>query len=319
MLAIEAYNLKSILEGALTFLPGGKRLLAAGTRGTDTARYCYSVWMRHLIRGAQYRQASLAGVVVELGPGDSLGIGLAALLSGADKYIGVDAVRHANVERNTAVFDELISLFSRHAPIPGDDEFPEVKPRLDDCRFPQHLLDQVRMKCNLATPRLQAIRDTLTGVCDGDPWVRYVDPSVAATAIVPGTASLVFSQAVLEHVDDLAPVYRHCYRWLRADGLMSHQIDFKSHGSARVWNGHWVYPDAVWRVLRGRRSYLLNREPWSTHHRLLLESGFEIKECEAVRLPTRLRRTQLADRFRQLDDEDLTTAGVFLVAKKRDG
>jgi hypothetical protein len=317
MLTIAAYNFKAILEGALTFVPGGEKLLAVGTRGTDTARYCYSVWMRHLLRTASYRTAPLDGRVVELGPGDSLGIGLAALLSGADQYIAVDAVRHANADRNIAVLDELFDLFAGRASIPDDEEFPDIKPRLNGSRFPEELLDAARMKRNLAQPRLRAIRDALLGVSMGDPPVQYVDPSMAATAVSSGSVSLVFSQAVLEHVDDLASVYRQCHQWLRADGLMSHQIDFKSHGSSREWNGHWAYPEPVWRVLRGRRPYLLNREPWSSHRRLLLDSGFEILEHESVRLPTRLRRSQLADCFRDMNEEDFTTAGVFLVAKKR--
>ena len=58
---------------------------------------------------------------------------------------------------------------------------------------------------------------------------------------------------------------RYCYAvWMRhlcPGGLMSHQIDFTSHETARVWNGHWTFSDREWRLIRGRRSWFLNRQP----------------------------------------------------------
>jgi hypothetical protein len=44
----------------------------------------------------------------ELGPGDSIGAGLAALLSGADRYVGLDVMpflARADLEK---IFDELV-------------------------------------------------------------------------------------------------------------------------------------------------------------------------------------------------------------------
>jgi hypothetical protein len=67
-------------------------------------------------------------VVAELGPGDSLGIGLAALVSGAEKYFALDVVEYTNIERNLKIFDELVTLFKNKEDIPGEQEFPEVRP-----------------------------------------------------------------------------------------------------------------------------------------------------------------------------------------------
>ena len=39
-------NARSMLSGIATYLPGATRVRATG--GTDSARYCYSVWLRHL-------------------------------------------------------------------------------------------------------------------------------------------------------------------------------------------------------------------------------------------------------------------------------
>lgn len=312
---ISAINFKALAEGTLSLLPGTAGLFSRGTLGTGSARYCYAVWLRHLIRTAPFRQAPLEGLVIELGPGDSLGIGLAALLCGATRYIAVDVVRHANVERNLAVLSELVRLFAARTAIPAGDEFPEIKPRLDDHAFPEALLPPEAMRAHLAPARIEAIAAALRGTVGDDTPVRYVDPA-SGSRIPQGSASMVFSQAVLEHVDDLEGVYGACHAWLRPTGIMSHQIDLKSHGTAREWNGHWVYPDALWTLLRGRRPYLLNREPCGGHLEHIARAGFDILATERYRLPSRLERKQLAARFRSVAEEDIGTAGVFVIASK---
>lgn len=317
MFCVGTYNLKAIAEGWLSYIPGSTRLFRKGTRGTDSARYCYSVWLRHLVKIHAYRRVPLDGVVVELGPGDSLGTGLASLLSGASKYFAIDVVRHSNVEHNLRVFEELIRLFETRAPIPSDAEFQGIKPQLDDLRFPRDILRDDWMAHCLNPRRLKAISDALAEVAEGESPVNCVDPLKARTLIGSDRIDLLFSQAVLEHADNLSNVYEACFAWLKRDGVMSHQIDFKSHGLSPHWNGHWVYPEPVWRLIRGKRPYLLNREPCSTHFRMLSQTGFEVIAEERSVAPTRLARSQLASRYRGLSDDDLTTAGVFLVAQKR--
>jgi SAM-dependent methyltransferase len=313
MLRISAFKLRAIAEGMLTLLPGGARLLQRSTRGSDSARYCYAVWMRHLTKIQKFNSwtGGRIGTVVELGPGDSLGTGLAALLCGADRYIAVDAVEHANAQRNLAIFESLIELFRIGAPIPEPMELPEVNPVLDDYSFP------VYVRRTIGAERQKAIADALRDRTNRNSIVTYVQPSEARQVISSGSVDLIFSQAVLEHVDDLETVYRSCSEWLRPGGLMSHQIDFKSHGTSREWNGHWAYPVLVWRLIRGNRRYLINRKPCGAHIRAIEKAGFEIVSEERVRCYSRLKRAQLAGALREITPDDLTTAGVFLVAKKR--
>jgi SAM-dependent methyltransferase len=312
LLRVASYNIKAILEGGLSMLPGCRRFLQKGTRGSDSARYCYSVWFRHLIKTQQFneRGRGCLGTVVELGPGDSLGTGLAALLCGAERYIAVDAVEHACPERNLGILEDLIELFRVGASIPDQQELPEVKPLLDDYAFPGYI------PRNLGLERYGAIVAAFRGRSEINSPVTYLQPNKARQAISAGSVDLIFSQAVLEHVDDLKTVYRNCFAWLRPGGLMSHQIDFKSHGTSHEWNGHWVYPDAVWRLVRGSRPYLINREPYGTHVRAMAKTGFVTLSEERFQLPSRLKRRQLAERFSDMSEDDLTTAGVYLVATK---
>lgn len=317
MLRINSYSIRSIVEGMLSFLPWGLNLMKKGTQGTNSSRYCYSVWLRHLVKSNVGRKSPLYNVIVELGPGDSLGIGLAALLSGACRYIAIDSVQHANVEQNLKILNELVSLFNSKANIPTNEEFPNIKPLLDDYCFPERILSSKLMQQNLAPSRVQSIRDALQNRSASHSMVMYVSPQTASTLIELNSVDMVFSQAVLEHVDDLASIYQESHVWLKSGGIMSHQIDFKSHGTSREWNGHWVYPDWVWRLIRGRRPYLLNREPCSTHLALLKKTGFELVATERTRLPSRLELYQLSNRFRYLTGDDLTTAGAYILAGKR--
>jgi hypothetical protein len=107
------------------------------------------------------------------------------------------------------------------------------------------------------------------------------------------------------------------YAWLSRQGYMSHQIDLSSHGTADEWNGHWAYSDYVWKIIRGRRPYLLNRVPHSGHLDLLEKSGFQVVVDKAAISKSNLTRQDLAKEFKSITDEDLITSGSFIQAVKK--
>jgi len=306
-------KLKYMGLGCLTYIPGLHARLHRGTGGTNSARYCYSVWMRHLVRNRQAGLPSALGVVAELGPGDSLGIGLTALLCGAQSYIALDAVPHARSEYNLAVFDELVTLLRQRSPIPGEQEMPNLRPTLVDQSFPQDLLPADLLDVALRPERVARLREDLRNLQGS---VRYASEWWKAEAIEPAGVDLIVSQAVLEHVNDVESTYTSMYEWLRPGGFMSHQVDLKSHETSVVWNGHLGYSDTVWRIMRGRLPYLLNRVPCSGHIAAATRAGFTIVAAERVTRGDGLRRSQLAPRFRDMSDDDLLTAGVFLQCGK---
>ena len=94
--------------------------------------------------------------------------------------------------------------------------------------------------------------------------------------VAEASLDLIFSQAVLEHVDGLEETYRAMFAWLKPGGYASHVIDFTAHGRSPFWNGHWAYSDWEWELVRGKREFLLNREPLSTHLALVRNVGFEL-------------------------------------------
>ncbi len=308
--------LRPVVRGLATWIPGARRLFARGTGGSNNPRYCYSVWLRHLAMAHQSGLNTEPLTVAELGPGDSLGLGLCAVLSGSNRYFALDVVTHAQPERNLAMLDALVGLFARRTPIPDEAEFPGVTPRLTCYDFPSSVLSENRLTAALAADRLGRIRAALRGEPADGLEIRYVSPWYDPRVVQEGTVDLVLSQAVLEHVEDLRHAYTAMGRWLRPGGVMSACIDFRSHSYAREWNGHWAYSEAMWWVIRGNRPFLINREPLSTHRRLLAESGFTIVYEQKHPGPSGLPREQLASRFRSMSDEDLSTQSVFVQAVK---
>ncbi|HKQ14599.1 MAG TPA: methyltransferase domain-containing protein [Steroidobacteraceae bacterium] len=320
------YTTKRLIFNAATFVPGisalplVKRKLAKRSLGTgggaQSARYCYSVWLRHLLHARENKLNVEPRNIAELGPGLSLGIGLAAILTGVERYYAFDVVAHQHAERNLAVFDELITLFKGRAAIPRNNEFPNIGPDLPAYEFPQHLLDNERIERNLRPERLARVREALRRCDSPQSMIQYRAPWHTENAIERDSLDLVFSQAVLEHVDQLDDTYRAIYEWLRPTGYMSHQIDFKCHDSAREWNGHWTYSDVMWKIVRGKDTWLINREPHSSHLRAIHASGFRIVEDTRVERPSRIARSHLAPRFKALTDEDLRTGDAFIQALK---
>lgn len=307
---------KIMFHGLATWLPLVMKLKSQGTGGTDSARYCYSVWLRHLVMLHSQGMKTSPRIVAELGPGDSIGMGLAALLSGCEQYFAFDVVEHSNIERNLNVFEELVSLFHQRADIPADTEFPRVKPGLENYKFPSHILTEDRLATALQNDRIERIRQSLLNPQAKGSMIVYKVPWQNDCVLDAASVDMVFSQAVLEHVDDVVGTYQAIFNWLKPGGFMSHTIDFKSHGLAVEWNGHWTYSDFEWWMMRGRRPYLLNRQPHSIHIETLRKIGFVINLDKIVNTNSIYQPDQLAPRFRNMNEQDLTTSGTFIIASR---
>jgi hypothetical protein len=313
-------NIIPTIKGIATFIPGLYKFLSKRrTGGTDSARYCYSVWLRHLVMAYKNGLCVPPRVVAELGPGDSIGIGLSALLSGCRQYFALDAVDYASKQINLEIFEELIDLFHRREPIPDNNEFPKVKPELGNYSFPQSILTKEHLSRALNNERLKLIKIAILekgNQNDDSNFVKSIVPWNDQHAFKPETVDMFYSQAVMEHVNDVYAAYRSMYYWLKPGGFMSHQIDFKSHGLTKQWNGHWTYPDSIWKLVVGTRPYLLNRYPCSYHLEAVTRLGFEVAFEKRVRAATGVARKNLATKFRNFSDDDLTTTDIFLIAVK---
>jgi SAM-dependent methyltransferase len=289
------------------------------TGGTNSARYCYEVWLKHLTLLWQNGMRSIPDTMAELGPGDSIGVGLAAMLSGVNHYYALDVVRYSDIETNVQIFDELLTLFESRAARPTRG-WPDYDQYLDDNLFPGHILNDNLLRQTLDEKRIAAIRRAVTHIDHENDHmgltISYMVPWSDQGIIKRNSVDLILSHAVLEHVADIEDTYRAFYLWLKPRGTMSHQIDFKSHGLSDKWNGYRGYSEFLWKMIMGRRPFLINRKTHSEHVDCIRKNGFHLI-CDLTRHRTDgLRREDLSDYWKNMTDEDLTCSEAFIQAEK---
>lgn len=218
------------------------------------------------------------------------------------------------------IFDKLVELFKKREKISIDIQFPEVEPYPKSYEFPSHILTQDRLNGALKLDRIESIRNAIIYLNKNEVdkiQISYFAPWYNSAIIREDTVDMIYSNAVLEHVDDLEYTYKLLYHWLKPEGFMSHQINFEYHWTAKEWNGHWTYSDFVQKLMRGKRPFLINRQPHSAHIDLMRKAGFEIICDLKVKNKSRIKRKHLAQRFKNLSGDDLTTSRAFIQAIKK--
>lgn len=311
-------RLRPLVKGLLTFVPGVRHLLLRkGTGGTTTARYCYEVWLKHVTLLWAHGMRSIPGTIAELGPGDSWGVGLAAMLSGVDHLYVVDVVPYANTTRNLRILDELVAFLENRSPRRRLG-WPDYDAHLDENLFPSAILTEQQLARSLTAQRVQSIRSAVQNpnTMQGGVSVRQVVPWTDENALEANSVDLILSHSVLEHVDDLRATYRAMHRWLKPGGRMSHQIDLTAHGVSNEWNGFRAYPEPLWKLIVGRRPFLINRQPCSVHLDLIARSTYETL-CVLKRFEDGgIDRSKLSSYWQHISDDDLNCGGLYLQARK---
>jgi|UniRef100_A0A7V6A327 SAM-dependent methyltransferase len=305
--------LEVLVKGLATYVPGYQRVLDklgySCPGGTITSEYCLSVWLQHMELARQHGLSSTPEVVAEIGPGNSLGVGLCALLTGSRVYYAFDIQAYSNTARNLQIFSEIIGLLKMK------------RARLQGSQLPGHILTAERLDRDLEPRRLDQIRQCI--LRENQPvhgmYLGYMVPWDNPATLEENSVDFILSHAVMEHVDDPERVYRILYRWLKPGGCMSHMIDYRCHNLAWRWNGHWSYSEPLWKLMRSKRPYFINRHSHSEHAAMMRRCGFrivgELKTTDVSGIP----RQELDDRFQGLSDEDLITAtGYFQAVKPQD-
>jgi len=291
------------------------------TGWSDQARYCYGVWLRHLVSARSHDLCTDPRSVIELGPGDSLGIGLCGVLCGADHLVSLDAYPYADVPRTLAVLDGLVGLLRGRAAIPDAVEYPDVRPYLESWAFPGETLSADRLERALDPSRIESVRAAISAGMDGTDHgaitIEYIAPWRDTTVVAPNSADVLISQAVMEHVRDVTLVYEGARRWLRDGGHLSFQIDFRCHGTSADWNGQWMYSDRQWKLLENDRVYRwINRQPLSAHLRECDRHALALKTPLTMTSEQGIQRRDLAARWKHLSDDDLRTQSALVLAAK---
>jgi hypothetical protein len=278
---------------------------------TQSADYNYSIFMRHAVLLRQVAPDAATGTVAELGPGSSFGVGFAALIAGAQKYYGLDLLDHSDSTENLRIFDDLVGMFARRAAIPAQGTHSRTFPDLSEYGFPAYLAG---VETSGNAERMSAIRADIVGQTKR--FFEVAAPWSDAHIVREGSVDWLISHSVLEHVDDLVPTYRDMALWLRPGAYATLLVDFYSHDLTSEWNGHWAVGEDVWRLIRGKRPYLINRAPLATHLDLASQNGLVLRALIRNKRFDGMLPSEFRPPFDAISDEDARTRMAFLVVQK---
>jgi len=312
---------KPVIRGLISYIPGLLKFLkkAKGKNicgGTDSARYCYSIWMRHLVKlHENFGNISLKSTA-EIGPGDSLGMGIMSLLTGADKYYAFEVKKQINTEKNLQIFKELSELFLNKERIPDDIEFPLIEPKLENYGFPEKIFEN-NFDFLADRGRIDKIRKAIISEVSDEIEIRYIIPWYKNYSILKEKIDIVFTQAVMEHLNNLDESYGIMHAVLRNGGVISHEIDYSSHETHESWNGHLNFGNFIWKIIMHGRPYDINRYPHSYHIESIQKSGF--RDIKEIRTLTDSKFSQIKNLVirKRFNEEDLQIQNAFIQARKQ--
>ena len=273
--------------------------------------YIDEVFSDYLLYGGLGEDALAGASVLELGPGDNLGVALRLIGAGAERVTTLDRfITWRDPEQQRRIHRALIaSLPPQQAERAGAALSETSELGVDPSRI-----------------------RVLQGVAAED----------APSSLGEAGFDLIVSRAVLEHVNDLSGAFSAMDRMLAPGGAMAHKVDLRDHGLF-THGGHnpltfLTVGDRVYRLM-GEHSGLPNRRLADSYRTEMASRGYEARflvthvighEPDIVPHPERVPETllgpargmiaeirpRLLPRYRSLSDEDLATAGIFLSAAK---
>ncbi len=292
-------------------------MLKPGSGGTFSSDYCYTVWLRHLhylLENKLFNSVEDIKKVAEIGPGDSIGIGLSSIYTGTSEYYAFDVIKHASLQKNISINKDLLTNFLNRKDIPHSSKQRNTSPALNDYSFPGKIL---MFNDEFYENKFNQIDRVLNGLDSQEVKIEYIVPWMNTSRSNLKNIDLIFSQAVMEHVDDIEFAYSEMYKWLKPGGVISHQIDFKAHEMTKEWSGHWYIEDTLWNILSHGRKYPMNRLPFSSHIKIIEKTGFEIKFVKKVQKENIFKNRTPKVSGIKFTAEDLVTSGALIQAIKR--
>ncbi len=295
--------------GLSSHLSGATHLNFSTEQSVSYIKQVVDDYLRYAAADPQY----LSGKdVLEVGPGDNLGVAIGLIAKGVRSVTCLDRFKPRHDEqRNAQIYRALIA---------GSNA--EEQARINQVvQFEGHRI------C-LDTERIIS---------------RYGFPiEQAAEHMSSRRFDLIISRAVLEHVSDLESAWLSMVKLLKPDGQMWHKVDFRNHGKFDQFHPlHFLtISESTWNLITSPDP-TLNRERLPTYMRLascyfdnikvfythILEDREVQPHSEQLTFGTdyglseleRLAeiRPLLSHRFRELTDEDLLISGIFLICKGR--
>jgi SAM-dependent methyltransferase len=267
---------------------------AAEEAPADIAQYfrdCVDAYFEHLRIPRTGISDFLAGkTLMEYGPGDLPGVAALMVARGARKVYCIDRF-------------PLINLTPKNARVLGD--LVEGSHGVERDRLVACLANADDPAAGFAPDRIEYL-------------VRPSGLSGLRNAI-----DLVFSRAVLEHVDDLDATFSDMTAALRPGALAIHQVDLRSHG-LHMSNplDFLAWSPRLWQLMYSEKG-VPNRWRVDKFRSILMRLPVDVMELQPTKLASQEHvnaiRADLAPAFRGLSDEDLSCLGLWLVMRKQGG
>lgn len=254
----------------------------------DYFETCFEEYFKQLGVSEAGRADYLNGKrMLEYGPGDVPGVAILMVAHGADQVLCVDRF-------------PLVRMSPKNVHI--------VKLMLE--RMPQTPHDRAEA-CFRKAGQLQSGFDP-----------RFIEYLVRPSGLsgLKNEVDMVFSRAVLEHVNDLPATFRDMYAALKPGGIAIHLVDLKSHGLHRENPLDFLcWPTWLWSLMYSEKG-VPNRLRINAYRDAVAQSGLEMLVLKPTLLASpddvRAVRSRLATPFKDLSEEDLTWLGFWLVCRK---
>ena len=251
--------------------------------------------------------------ILEIGPGDNVGVALKFLGTGAKQVVCLD------------------KFFSKY-----------------DWEQQSKIYQSLRDQCSEGEKQIfDEVIDLENGLKAGSQKLSYLYGSgieEAEKILEPESFDLIVSRAVFEHLYNPDSAFSVMSRLLKPGGYMLHKIDFKDHG---VFSKHKHHP-LTFLTIPGPIYKLMTYDSGKPNRRLitfyrqkLTELGFDSKilithivgveneivphkevvsfGVDSTASPLSLLkkiRPRLQNDFKDMSDEDLMVSGIFLIARK---
>lgn len=291
--AVATNQLARLAPAAYVRLTGQTGRGAEAESAGDVAAYfrqCIAAYLERLAAAAPEVRDPFAGrTLLEYGPGDVPGVAALMVARGANKVYCVDRFPMLRLDRkNATVIADLGAGLD--APMRA--------------RFEAALLDPADPMSGFDASRIEYIVNN------------------NGTSGLAEQVDLVYSRAVLEHVNDLDATLHDMVRAMRPGALAIHLVDLRSHGLHRENPLDFLcWSPWLWEAMYSAKG-VPNRWRIDRYREVLVSLPVDLLALEvtvrAAQTDVGAVRPRLAAPFRRLSDEDLASLGFWLVFRKRD-
>ena len=289
--------LKAVGKGLITFVPGATNFIdkrkKKSRHSSSNAEFAYSLWLSALVFLYENNIKANLSKIGEIGNGGSLGLAFCAILTGSQRYYDLEFYDNINISEQLLLLDEIAQLFQNKTPIR---KFDSINIKIKNYNFPADIVLSEREQLLI----IEQLKTEIKSGFVNSKLISIIDNWESAPSLA---LDFVFSRAVMEHVKNPSEIYASIKKHLKEGSYMFHDIELHSHGISKQINGHLQIKTFWYRIIVGKRPFLLNRWTFSDHLNEIKKQGF---------FPV------ITDRVMKLDSETLHEAefGAVLLAKK---